>query len=110
MPYDPTLPTDKDKARWRIGDTAAVEELTDDHIESVLTQEGFTLGLSKLADELALIFAKKPNSVSKSGKSVSWADRVGPLQKLAAQLRGEAGAEDTSGRNATSRARNIVVW
>lgn len=77
MPYDDTLPTDLDKARARLGDTAATELLTDDHIEAVLSLYGFNGGVAFLARELDMRFALQPSSVTlPSGLSVSYARRT----------------------------------
>lgn len=109
MPYDPTIQTDRDRARAQLGDTETVQLLTDAHMDAALELYGYTLGVAFMADELAVRFARKPTSVSNSGKSVSWAERVRAWQALAIRLRAEAG-HDSAARNMTSRARNIVVW
>lgn len=87
MSYDDTLPTDLDKARALLGDTATTELLTDDHIEAVLALYSFNSSVAFLATELATRYAQKPGSVSANGKSVSWADRVRTWLALATQMR-----------------------
>jgi hypothetical protein len=110
MSYDPTSTADRDRARALLGDTDFDELLTDAHMDAVLTQYGYTLGVAFLADELAVRFARQPGSVSlPSGLSVSWPDRVAAWVRLATRLRIEAG-QASAARNATSRAKNIVVW
>jgi hypothetical protein len=109
MPYDPTSTSERDLARALLGDTEAVALLTDAHMDAILLEYGYSLGVAFLADELATRFARKPTSISSSGDSLTWADRVNAWVRLAARMRAEAG-HATAGRNTTSRAQNIVVW
>lgn len=105
MSYDDTLPTDLDKARALLGDTASTELLTDDHIEAVLALYAFNGGVAFLAQELATRYAQKPGSVSlPSGLSVSWAERVKTWLALAQQMR--AGGVVTGGAFAVQPTRN----
>lgn len=91
MPYDDTLPTDLDYARFLLGDTsndAATELLSDAHIEAVLSRFTVNLAVGFMATGLAARFAQQPGSVSlPSGLSVSWAERVKYWKDLAAQMR-----------------------
>lgn len=90
MSYDDTLPTDKDKARFLLGDTsndATTELLSDSTVTSAITNYGYTSGVAFLASGLATRFAQQPGSVSVGGKSVSWPDRVRRWVELAAQMR-----------------------
>lgn len=77
MGYDDTLPTDKDKARAALADTASTELLTDAHINAVLALYGFSGGIAFLANELTMRFAQQPDQVTlPSGLRVSWAKRT----------------------------------
>jgi hypothetical protein len=88
MSYDDTLPEDKDKARFLLGDTADSELLSDDHIEAVLSMYSFNAALAFMATGLASRFARKPGSVTlPNGLSVSWAERVKNWQALALDMR-----------------------
>lgn len=110
MPYDPTSTAERDLARALLGDTEAVALLTDDHMDMILLEYGYSLGVAFMADELATRFARQPGSVRlPSGLSVSWPDRVAAWVRLAIRMRAEA-EQETRARNATSRAQNIVVW
>jgi hypothetical protein len=87
--YSDTLETDLDKARALLGDTAAVELLTDDHIDAVLSLYEFGGGVAFLADELAIRYAQQPDRVTlPSGLSVAWSARVAAWRALAVQMRG----------------------
>lgn len=98
--YDPTLTTALDRVRHAIGDTDANAPLRqDDTIAAVLDGVGGsetatvattaeTLAIIDLASALAVEFARKPDSFSKSGGiSVSWRERVKAWQTLASTLR-----------------------
>ncbi len=88
MPYDDSLPTDLDRARALLGDTASTELLTDDHITAVLGLYAFNGAVAFMAEELATRFAQQPGSVAlPSGLSVSWSARVSAWQALAKQMR-----------------------
>jgi len=113
MSYDPTSTSDRDRARAKLGDTSndpATELLTDAHMDSVLEQYGYALGVAFMADELAARYAQQPGSVGlPSGLSVSWPERVKNWQRIAAEMRAEAtrGARTPA---VTSRALNRAVW
>lgn len=112
MSYDPSHPTDKDRARYALGDTsndAATELLTDDTIEAELADKGYAGGVAFLAGGLATRFAQQPSSVTDAGTSVTWGERVSAWQKLAAGQQAQA-AQEAVERTVTSRARNVVVW
>jgi hypothetical protein len=88
MSYNDTLPTDKDKARALLGDTATLELLTDGHMLAVLALYAFNGGVAFMAEELAARFAQEPGDIGlPSGLRVSWRDRVSTWLALAAQMR-----------------------
>jgi hypothetical protein len=87
--YDPTDLSELNLARALLGDTAAVELLTDDHIDAVLSLYEFNGGVAFLADELAIRYAQQPDRVTlPSGLSVAWSARVAAWRALAVQMRG----------------------
>lgn len=89
MSFDEALSTDTDKARFFLGDTDTDNELLSDfQIESVLAlYTPLATGIAVLAEGLVSKFAQKPTSVSASGKSIAWAERVKAWRDLAARLR-----------------------
>ena len=85
MSYDPTLPTDKDYVRFVLGDTDTTAELLPDaQILAVLSTTSRNGTVALLAQGLAARYAQQPTSVSVSGKSVAWAERVAYWRDLAA--------------------------
>jgi hypothetical protein len=113
MAYDPSHPTDKDKARFALGDTSnipATELLSDTTINAELGARGYAAGVAFLARGLATRFARKAGSVTlPNGLSMSWPKRVERWQTLAKEMDAQA-AHESVPRAATGRARNIVVW
>jgi hypothetical protein len=112
MSYDDTSMADLDRARSELGDTGEPPELSDDHIEMVIAELGFNLGMASLADELAVIYTRKPSSVHlPSGLSVTWTERVQELRRIAARYRALA-AQETAAASIplSSRAKTIAVW
>lgn len=88
MSYDDTLPEDRDKARFLLGDTASTELLADDLYDVVLALYPFNSAVAFMAEGLAARFAQNPSSVSlPSGLAVSWSERVKYWKGLAAQMR-----------------------
>jgi hypothetical protein len=110
--YDDTSLAELDRARSALGDTATTELLSDDHIEMIIAEDGYNLGVAMLADELAVRFAQKPGSVRlPSGLSVSWADRVATWRAVAERYRALAAAEvSATTLPLTSRAATVAVW
>jgi hypothetical protein len=110
--YNDTLPTAKDRVRFNLGDTnvspATNALLTDETIGALITQHGETMGTVVAAESLATRFGQEPDSVSLSGKTVTWKDRVKAWWELAARLRKALGEEaveasNTSGTTSTLR-------
>lgn len=91
MGYDPTLPTDKDYVRFVLGDTETVELLPDAQILAVLSTNTRNGSIAFLAQGLAARYARKPTSISSSGDSLVWAERVKYWLSLVASG-GQAGA------------------
>lgn len=98
--YDNTLFTALDRVRHALGDTDIDAPLRDDDtIEAVLilagttpdatvVTEAETVAIVDLASALAVEYARKPDSYSKSGGiSVTWRERVKAWQTLASTLR-----------------------
>jgi hypothetical protein len=98
--YDNTLFTALDRVRHALGDTDIDAPLRDDDtIEAVLilaggtpdatvVTEAETIAIIDLASALAVEYARKPDSYSKSGGiSVTWRERVKAWQTLASTLR-----------------------
>lgn len=86
--YDSLLATAKDRMRHMLGDTDMAAPLREDETyEAILTAYGETMGTAVLAEALAVEYAQQPTSVSASGVSVAWPDRVKTWQELAKRLR-----------------------
>ena len=112
MTYNASHPTDKDTARYALGDTsndAATELLTDTTIIAELTARGYAAGVAFLAGGLATRFAQLPTSLSSGPDAMAWADRVDAWQKLAVRMDAETGLASID-RMVTSRALNRAVW
>jgi hypothetical protein len=84
MPYDATLPTDRDYVRFVLGDTETVELLTDATIAAVLAMKARDAAIAFLAQGLAARFAQLPTTITTSGDSLTWAKRVDYWLSLAA--------------------------
>lgn len=87
--YDDTLPSDRDKARSVLGitdvSTAELALVSDEYIDAVLVwKDGLDGAVAFIAASLASRYAQMPTSVSSSGKSVSWGERVRNWLALAA--------------------------
>lgn len=98
MSYDPTLPTDRDTARFWLGDWATTELLPNAQYDAVLALYGLEPGTAFLADGLAAKYAQEPDRVTlPSGLSVAWSERVRAWRDLAARLRGGQGLSSNGG-------------
>jgi hypothetical protein len=90
--YNQLLPTDKDYVRYRIGDTDVDPEenalRTNEHILAVLAaQASREAAIALIAKALAVEYAQEPGRVTlPSSLSVSWEERVGQWNKLAAEM------------------------
>lgn len=112
MSYDDTDRSDLNKAREALGDTSndSAEHFTDDHIVAVLTEQGYNAGLAALASEFAAWAAQQPDRVTlPSGLSISWADRVAQLNRLAAKMLALA-AQQTAVAPLSARTATQAVW
>lgn len=93
--YDPELTTDKDKVRFRIGDTdssvAQQQRLEDEEIEATVTDAGLPEGMARCAEALAAKFMRAADSKQVASLKVSYASRVANLLDLAKRIR--SGAE-----------------
>jgi hypothetical protein len=98
MSYDPSLATDLDRMRFRLGDTSndpATELLSDETYEAELTRlVDWRLAAASIATSLSNSAGMALTSFSASGDiSVGWGDRRAHLLKVAADLRAEYAAE-----------------
>jgi hypothetical protein len=92
--------------RFNLGDTTVEPEtsalLSDETIEALVTDHGETMATIVAAESLATRFGREPDSVSLSGKTVSWRDRVKAWFELAARLRAALGLEAAATSNGAS--------
>lgn len=100
MTYTATLPTSRDEARLRLGDTSndvATEYLPDSTYDAVIVALGdWRLAAASLARSLAARAINDPTSFTAVGDmAVSWADRARSWLAIATALDAEAAA-DTS--------------
>jgi hypothetical protein len=95
--FDETLPTDRDRLRFLLGDTDVVLNplLQDETYDATLSQSSdWRLAGAALAEGLASKFAQEPDSVSIPGDvSVSWRSRVENWVRLASGWRAAVGIE-----------------
>ena len=106
--YDPTLAGDADRVRLLLGDTNSADPLlSDEEIAAMLTLEGSVqAATAHAADALALIFARKANSVTDDiGQRVSYGDRAGTFRQLAARMRATV-----QGASVSVNVSNQAVW
>lgn len=94
--YDEEQPSDLDRARGLLGDTAVEPETSalhsDEHIEAVLTREGYALGVAFLADELVTRFGREPIKIADDGSSLDFSGRIPAWTALATRMRALAAA------------------
>lgn len=83
-----------DAARFEIGDTGPVFDLTDAEIDFAVTRAGGVLaGAADLADALAGRYARRAEQESAGDVSVNWGKRADTMMKLASRLRDRAAGE-----------------
>jgi hypothetical protein len=90
--YDETLPTDRDRARYLLGDTAVDPEAdalrTDEHYDAVLADEPtFEAAVILIANSLITEFAQEPDSIRLvNGLSISFKERIDAWDRLVTQM------------------------
>lgn len=98
--YDETLPTEKDEARYLLGDTVVEPESralrSDEHINAVIAKKGFELGVAFIAEGLIAEFGQQPVKLSDSGASLDFSARIPAWTTLAQRMRAAAAAADGS--------------
>lgn len=100
--YDPLLPTDRDRLRFRLGDTDVPDNalVSDEQYDAMIAASGWRIAGAELAEGLAARFAQEPDSVSIGGTiSVSWRSMIARWIGVAAQLRAEAAAATSAAGN-----------
>src|SRR4051812_35754580 len=89
--YDEEQPTNLDKARGLLGDTTVEPESralhSDEHIEAILTRDGFLLGMAFLADELVARIGQQPVRIADDGSSLDFSARIPAWTALATRMR-----------------------
>jgi hypothetical protein len=104
--YDEEQPTDLDRARGLLGDTTVEPETSalhsDEHIEAVLTREGYALGVAFLADELVTRIGQQPVRIADDGSSIDFSARIPAWQSLATRMRAVAAAATAAAAAPTS--------
>ena len=91
--YDPTMASDRDKVRFRLGDTVeAGALLQDEEIDVLLADAGSVTNATIAgADALAMRFASLAQSMTDDiGQSVNYGDRAARYRDLANRLRATA--------------------
>jgi hypothetical protein len=90
--YNEALPTDRDRARYLLGDTAVEPEedalRTDEHYNAVLASEpSFEAAVILIANGLIAEFGQEPDSIRLvSGLTISFKERVKAWERLVKQL------------------------
>lgn len=114
--YDELLPTNRDRARYLLGDTDVSNALrTDEHYDAVLAQHSsFEAAVKFIAEGLITEFAQQPDTVRLvSGLSISFKERIdaweGLIRRLDAAISQQA---DVIAHHAygTDGVRTIVEW
>lgn len=91
--YDPTMASDRDKVRFRLGDTVAAAALLQDEEINVLLADAGSVTNATIAgaDALAMRFASLAQSMTDDiGQSVNYGDRAARYRDLANRLRATA--------------------
>lgn len=105
MTYDSALPTTRDEARLRLGDTSgtpttspATEYLPDATYNAVIEAlTDWRLAAASLARSLAARAINQPSSFAAQGDmSVSWTDRAKRWLEIAAALEAEVSSESST--------------
>lgn len=91
--YDPTMASDRDKVRFRLGDTVAAAALLQDEEINVLLADAGSVTNATIAgaDALAMRFASLAQSMTDDiGQSVNYGNRAARYRDLANRLRATA--------------------
>ena len=84
MPYSPALDSPVSRVRFAVGDVATVELLPDATYTALLTQLVTEIKAAQAAAAfLAVKYAQDPSSLSSSGKSLAWSERVAQWNRIA---------------------------
>lgn len=92
--WNDTLPTDRDRLRALIGDTAAdAWLLSDSHLDAVLSLKGSLLAaVGFCCDELIARFAQQPVRTSSQGELIDFGERIAVWRQISAQAKAEVSA------------------
>lgn len=94
MVYDPSLSTDRDWMRNRLGDTDDAAPIVPDATYDAYlaaADDNWRLAAAALARSLASTAINRPNSLNGANiGSISWGDRAAQWLKIAAELEAEA--------------------
>ena len=97
MTYAPTLLTAHDRVRLALGDTDTVIPLLPDAtVDAAILRHGEAAAVAVLAEGLAARFAQEPDSITLSGLSIRWGERVKSWLALASRSRVAVGAVGVS--------------
>ena len=105
--YSPALGTDRDRARFIVGDTGELLDssgeqvwlLQDETIEALLSQFGYAEGVAQICEALISRFAQEPDQYEEEGGiQVRWSERIKAWKELARRMRDKGDAsEEASG-------------
>lgn len=86
--YDESLPTDKDWARFKLGDTDSSEWLlADETITAEITRLGKYAGIASLARGLIARFGRESNRLERDGDvKIEWKDRLAGWRQVAEEM------------------------
>lgn len=109
MPYDPSLPTDRDRVRRLIGDVSATPLLADSEIDWVLGRfADLDRAAAECADLIAAQFAPGVR-MSVGDQSVDAHQRFAHYTELAKRLRARAVAASVPYAGGTRRAEKVAI-
>jgi hypothetical protein len=103
--YVETLPTDRDRARYLLGDTDVDPEenalRTNEHYNAVLAAEAtFEAAVILIANSLIAEFAQEPDTIRLvNGLSISFKERIKAWERLVTQLQ----TQQTTAANAATQ-------
>ncbi len=107
MAFNPSLSTARDRVRLAVGDTGSTPlmpggETTYDALIAAASSEAAAVTASARA--LAAYYATQPDSISSSGESLSWRERVSQWNRI-----GAGGGGVTPGTIATTAGGESIV-
>ncbi len=115
--YDENIPTERDRARYLLGDIAVDPEedalRTDEHYESVLAGEPtFEAAVIFIANGLIAEFGQEPDTIRLvSGLSISFKERIDAWDRLVKQLQAQQTAAAAAATQQQQRpTRSPPVW